>query len=158
MRMAKISGIAALLLLGGLAWYLAPLKPGVFALQLAFTPRSFGNIIHLWSPDNLARYRIHLLVDTGLILAYSVFGFSLASGTRLFSGFTHFWSWFARWCLPGAGAFDLVENAVHGWLTEMPRFDVPMVYAVSASCSLVKWLLLAAFGLLVAYGAARAET
>ena len=157
MRLPWFSGTVALILLGGLAWYLAPLNPGVLALQLAFTPRAFGDIIHVWSAQDLARYRAHLPFDFGLILAYSVFGYSLASRTRVFSGFTRFWSSFARWCLPGAGAFDVVENLLHGWLTEVPRFDVPLVYAVSASCSLTKWLLLAAFALLVAYAAARDE-
>jgi len=104
MRLPWLSGTIALTLLGGLAWYLAPLNPGVLALQLAFTPRAFGNIIHLWSAQDLARYRAHLPVDFGLILAYSVFGYSLARRTRVFSGLTRFWSAFARWCLPVAGA------------------------------------------------------
>ena len=158
MRLPWVSGILALILLCGLGWYLAPLKPGIFALQLAFAPRAFGEIIHFWSVDDLARYRAHLPFDFGLIVAYSVFGYSLASRTRLLFDLPRFWSSFARWCLPVAGAFDLVENALHWWLTEVPRFDVPSVYAVSASCSLAKWLLLAAFAFLVAYAAARAES
>lgn len=158
MRLPWLSGTVALILFGAIAWYLAPLTPGIFALQLAFTPRAFGDIIHFWSVDGLARYRSHLPMDFGLILAYSVFGYSFASQTSVFFGRTRLWSAFARWCLPVAGAFDVVENVLHGWLTEVPRFDVPLVYAVSASCSLAKWLLLAAFALLVAYAAARAET
>lgn len=158
MRLPWLSGIVALVLFGAIAWYLAPLNPGVLALQLAFTPRAFGEIVHFWSMEDLARYRNHLVMDFGLIVAYSVFGYSLASRTRLFAGLTRFWSSSARWCLPVAGALDGVENLLHGWLTEVPRFDVPMVYAVSASCSLTKWLLLAAFALLVACAAARAET
>jgi hypothetical protein len=158
MRLTWLSGIVALILLGGISWYLSPLKPGILALQLAFTPRAFGDIIHFWSAQDLARYRAHLPIDFGLILAYSVFGYSLASRTSLLSALTRFWSSFGRWCLPIAGAFDVVENVLHWWLTEVPRFGVPMVYAVSASCSLTKWLLLAAFALLVAHAAARAET
>jgi hypothetical protein len=158
MRLPWLSGAIALILLGGLAWYLAPLKPSILALQLAFTPRAFGETIHFWSVDNLARYRAHLPIDFVLIVAYSLFGYSLASRTSAFSGLTRFWSSFARWCLPVAGALDAVENALHWWLTEVPRFDVPLVYAVSASCSLTKWLLLAAFALIVAYAAACAET
>lgn len=158
MRLPWLSGAVALILLGGLGWYLAPLEPGILVLQLAFTPRAFGEIIHFWSVDDLARYRAHLPFDFGLIVAYSVFGYSLASETTVFAGLSRFWSSFARWCLPLAGVFDVVENLLHGWLTEIPRFDVPLAYAVSASCSLTKWLLLAAFALLVAYAAARAET
>lgn len=158
MRLPWLSGLIALVLLGGLGWYLAPLKPGILALQLAFTPRAFGDIIHLWSVEDLARYRVHLLFDFVLVLAYSLFGYSLASRTRVFAGLARFGSSFARWCLPAAGGFDVVENVLHGWLTEVPRFDVPLVYAVSASCSLTKWLLFALFSLLVAYAAARSET
>lgn len=158
MRLPWFSGTVALIFLGGLAWYLAPLNPGIVALQLAFSPRAFGEIIHLWSTGDLARYRAHLPFDFGLIVAYSVFGYSFASRNSVFFGLTRFWSVFARWCLPGAGAFDVVENLLHGWLTEVPRFGVPLLYAVSASCSLTKWLLLAAFALLVAYAAARTET
>ena len=158
MRLVWLSGAVSLVLFGAIAWYLAPLKPGIFALQLAFTPRAFGAIIHFWSADDLARYRAHLPFDFGLIVAYSVFGYSLASRTKLVSGLTRFWSSFSLWCLPAAGAFDVAENVLHGWLTEVPRFDVPLVYAVSASCSLTKWLLLAVFALLVAYAAARDQT
>ena len=157
MRLVWLSGTVALILLGGIAAYLAPLKPGIFALQLAFTPRAFGEIIHFWSPQDLSRYRLHLLFDFGLILAYSVFGYSLASRTGAFSGLSGFWSAIARWCLPGAGVFDAVENLLHCWLTEVPRFGVPLVYSLSASASLTKWLLLGAFALLVAYGAALSE-
>ncbi len=158
MRLPWLSGTLALILFAALAWYLAPLNPGVVALQLAFTPRAFGEIIHFWSAEDLARYRAHLPFDFGLIAAYSVFGYSLASQTRLFSGLTQSWFALARWCLPCAGAFDVVENVSHEWLTEVPRFGVPLVYAVSASCSLAKWLLMAAFAFLIAYAAARAET
>ena len=46
MRLVWITGLLALALFAGLAWQLAPLEPGVLALQLAVTPRAFGEIVH----------------------------------------------------------------------------------------------------------------
>jgi len=57
MRAVWISGVATLALCALLAWYVAPLDPGALALQFAFTPRAFGQIIHFWSPADLERYR-----------------------------------------------------------------------------------------------------
>jgi len=74
MRTVWTSGLLALALLAGLAWYLSPLEPGVVALQFAFTPRAFGEIIHFWSPEDLLRYRRHLPVDFLLLAAYGSFG------------------------------------------------------------------------------------
>jgi hypothetical protein len=144
------SGSAAAALLAGLAWWLAPLEPGVLALQFAFTPRAFGAVVHQWSAADLARYRAHLPVDMLLLLAYAVFGHRLATRTALFAGHgvgrgRHR---LARWLLPLAAAFDALENALHAWLTAAPRFGVPALYALSASASLAKWLLITGFALL----------
>lgn len=35
-----LSGLSALALMAGIAWYLAPLQPNILALQLAFCKRS----------------------------------------------------------------------------------------------------------------------
>jgi len=56
-----------------------------------------------------------------------------------------------------AAIFDFLENALHAWLTELPRFGVPAVYAGSASFSTLKWALILGFGLLLAYALLRAE-
>ena len=48
-----LSGLAALGLFVGLAWYLSPLQPGIVMLQLAFTPGAFGRIVHAWPPEHL---------------------------------------------------------------------------------------------------------
>jgi hypothetical protein len=151
------SGLLALALFIGLAWYLSPLKPGVVALQFAFTPRAFGEIIHQWSPDDLQRYRRHLPVDFILLAAYGCFGYLMARRATFFRSGAPVLYRVGSWLLPLAAIFDALENALHAWLTEVPRFGVPAVYAASASFSALKWALIIGFGLLLAVALFRAE-
>lgn len=151
MRAVWISGLSVLALLAGLAWYLAPLQPGALALQFAFTPRAFGQIIHFWSPADLERYRNHLPIDHALLLAYGAFGYFCATRASIFAPRTPSFRRFLKWLLPFAASLDVLENALHWWLTEVPRFGVPLVYALSAGASSLKWLLVLGFGLMFAY-------
>lgn len=152
-----LSGLAALALFAGLAWYLAPLEPGVLALQLAWTPRAFGAIVHFWSDADLARYRSHLPVDCALLVAYGSFGYLAGTRTGLFGGSSARVRRIGTWLLPSAAVFDALENGFHWWLTETPRFGMPLVYAASAGCAWLKWLLLLGFLLLAARALARGE-
>ena len=88
MRLAWVTGLASLVLFTALAWYLAPLEPGVLALQFAFTPRAFAEVIHAWPPEHVHRYRLHLPFDFLLLTAYGTFGHSLAFRSRLFASDT----------------------------------------------------------------------
>jgi hypothetical protein len=144
--LTRLCGIAALLLLGGLAWALAPLEPGIVSLQLAYTPRAFGEIVHIWSPEDLARYRAHFPFDFALLLSYGCFGWRWVRQSGLFATRSG-----AAWALPLAAACDAAENLFHLWLTEVPRFGVAWTYAVSAGFAAAKWLLVLSFaGLVVA--------
>jgi hypothetical protein len=71
MRAPRLLGAAVFLLFAALAAWLAPLEPGVLQLQFAFTPRAFGTVIHLWSGEDLARYRAHFPWDF-LLLAFAI--------------------------------------------------------------------------------------
>jgi hypothetical protein len=73
------SGLAAVALFAGLAWYLAPLQPNILALQFAFTPLSFARVVHAWPDEHLQRYLAHLRVDTLLLASYAAFGYLLAT-------------------------------------------------------------------------------
>jgi hypothetical protein len=148
-RAVWASGGLALALLLGLGGYLWPLQPGVLALQLAFTPQAFGEVVHAWPPAHLQRYRQHLWVDFGLLAAYASFGWLLASRTRLFAVLGQSWRRVARAALPLAALCDAAENTLHLWLTDQPRFGLAAVYALSASAALAKWLLLIGFAILV---------
>lgn len=149
MRAVWACGALALALLLGLAVYLRPLQPGVLALQLAFTPQAFGEVVHAWPAAHLARYRQHLWIDFALLAAYASFGWLLASRTRLFAMLGPAWRRPARSALPLAALCDATENTLHLWLTEQPRFGLDPVYALSAGAALTKWLLLIGFAILV---------
>lgn len=157
MRTVWASGVVAAALFIGLSLYLAPLRPGAIALQFAWQPQTFGAIVHLWSPEDLVRYRTHLVVDGALLLAYAAFGWLLATRSGVFLSLAPTARLFARLCLPLAALFDAAENAFHWWLTEVPRFDTPSTYVLSTTCSTLKWILLIGFGALVLYALARAE-
>ena len=149
--MLRLSGAAALMLAAGIAWYLAPLRPNILALQLAFSPRAFAEVIHAWSADDLLRYRAHLPYDCLLLACYGAFGYLLASRSALFAARPAALRNAAMWLLPLAAACDAAENAFHWWLTEVPRFDIAWAYGVAASCAAGKWLLLLGYWLLVLY-------
>ena len=155
MRAVWISPALAVLLFAGLAWYLAPLNPGVLSLQFAATPRAFGAVVHAWPAEHLARYRAHLPVDGLLLLAYGSFGYLLATRSLWMAALSPRMRWMATWALPAAALFDAVENALHWWLTELPRFGVPLVYGLAAAASGLKWLLIVVFMLLLSHALAR---
>ncbi len=146
-----LSGACALALFAGIALHLAPLQPGALALQLAFSPRAFAEVIHAWSADDLSRYRAHLPYDFLLLACYAAFGRLLASRTAWFAASPAALRTLATWLLPLAAAFDATENAFHWWLTEVPRFGIAWAYALSAACAAAKWLLMLAWLLVVLY-------
>lgn len=154
MRGVWISGVLAATSWLVMAWHLAELEPGVVALQLAWKPRMFGEIIHLWPPEALELYRRWLLFDGLVLLAYGAFGWLLAVRTRVFSPLPRIVRAAAPFVLPLAALLDAAENCLHWWLTEMPRFGMPSVYLASASCAALKWALLILFGVLVLWALA----
>ena len=150
MRGVWMAGGLALALFCALGVYLAPLKPNILALQFAFTPRAFGEVVHQWTGEPLHRYRVHLLVDYALLASYGLFGYLLTTQTRVFETFQARLRRWLAWTLPLAAVFDAVENSFHLWLTEVPRFGVPLPYLLAALAASAKWLLLLGFGLAVA--------
>ncbi|MBV2264660.1 MAG: hypothetical protein KUL79_14065 [Thauera sp.] len=155
MRAVYLSGLLVVVLAGVTFWMVAGLQPGVTVLQFAWTPRGFGEIVHVWPPEDLARYRRHLTVDCLLLLAYGSFGWLLATRTALFASLPGRGRDAARLTLPLAAVFDAVENAFHAWLTEMPRFGLHGLYLLSTTCSALKWALLFGFAALVLWVLAR---
>ena len=151
MRAVWLSGSLAAVLCAGLAWLLAPLEPGVLALQFAFTPRAFAGIVHAWPPEHLALYRAHLPVDCLLLAAYGSFGWLLATRSAVFAPCRAGLRRLAAGVLPLAACFDAVENGLHGWLTAAPRFGLPALYMLAASAATLKWLLLLGFAALVVH-------
>jgi len=150
-----LTGGLSVVLVAGIAIHLAPLRPGVLALQLAFSPRGFGEIVHWWPPDHLARYRSHFPADFALLVCYGAFGWLLARRTGLFADRSAAWRAWAAWALPAAALCDAAENFLHLWLTAAPRFGVGWVYLASATASSLKWALLLAWALSLLYAVPR---
>ena len=149
MLFVSLTGIATLVLFAGIAWHLAPLYPGIVVLELAFTPRSFGTVVHAWPPEYLLQYRLFLPVDFLLLACYGSFGYLFVSRSRLFSQRSSTLRTATAWALPLAAIFGALEDALHMWLTAAPRFGIPWVYALSATCAASKWAISAGFMLVV---------
>lgn len=145
MTAVRVAGLASASLLAYLAWFLSPLEPGVLALQFAFSPRAFAEVVHQWSADDLARYRAHLPIDGLLLVSYALFGILVATRTRLFAGSGPAAVRRAAAVLPAAALCDALENLMHWWLTGAPRFGVPWAYALAAGFASLKWLGLLGF-------------
>ena len=118
------------------------------------TPQAFGAIVHTWPPEHLERYRLHLLIDGALLLAYGVFGYLFAMRQGLMAHWRPWLHTAVAWLLPLAAASDATENALHWWLTEVPRFGVPQVYSAAFAAVALKWALCMAFVLAVVAAAA----
>ena len=143
------SGLASAALFALIASYLSPLSPDPIQLQLALTPRAFGELVHAWPPEHLARYRAHFPADFAMLVCYGAFGRWLCTRTALTRPLPIEWRAAARWMLPLAAACDAAENWAHLWLTELPRFGMAWLYASSATVAALKWVLLAGFALTV---------
>jgi hypothetical protein len=149
MRGVWLAGGAALALLCALGAYLTPLQPNILALQFAFTPRAFGEVVHQWTGEPLHRFRMHLVADYALLVSYGLFGYLLGTRTQVFQAFAVGRQRWVAWTLPLAAAFDAVENTFHLWLTEVPRFGIAWPYLAAALAASAKWVLLFGFGLAV---------
>ena len=152
-----LTGIAALLTFAGIAWALAPLYPGVVALELAFTPRSFATIVHAWPPAELGLYRSCLQADFLLLGCYGAFGYLLVSRTALFARQSRLLRTAVAWALPVAALLGAAENGLHLWLTEVPRFGVPLLYAIPATCATARLAILSGFAAAVVHVLTRDE-
>ena len=153
MKGAWILGLAAGALFAALAWMLAPLEPSVLALQFAYTAPAFGQVIHAWSPAQLALFRAHLPWDMLLLLLYGAFGHRLVSRSAAWQRRDPGLRTMARWALPTAAFFDASENAWHAWLTAAPRLDAAWAYPLAAGCATLKWVALLGFAALLAWAA-----
>jgi len=149
LRRVWFAGVVALALFCAIAWYLAPLQPNILSLQFAFTPRAFGEVVHQWTGEPLHRFRMHLPADCALLVSYGLFGYLLTTRTPLFDALPARVRRGLAWVLPMAAAFDALENGLHLWLTEVPRFGVSWPYWLAAMSASAKWLLLFVFAIAV---------
>lgn len=152
-----LTGTATLALLAGAAWYLAPLYPGVIMLALAYTPKSFGTIVHAWPAEYLLLYRDFLPFNFLLLGSFGAFGYFFVSRSPFFFQWSPTLRTVAAWALPIAAILGAAVNALHIWLTAVPRFGIPLVYAFAAACAASQWAILAGFTLALIYALLRDE-
>lgn len=150
--------VICLALLGGMGWYLLPLQPNMVALQaLVFTPQEFHSILNAWGPQGVQRFRNHLPVDGFFLLCYGALGYLLAVHTGLFAQ----WSGAARRAaalmLPIAADFDAAENLLQWHLSALQAPAEPLLYLISGTASMLKWLLIVLFVSSCALARARAK-
>ncbi len=158
MRDRLIVFISALLFIASqanLAVIVGSLHPNILALQLAFTPEAFWRVIELWGASGVALYRAHFQFDNVHPFIYGAFGFLLVSRTSFFSGVRPLFHRAILLLLPIAGLFDLVENAAHIYLLGQPHGLNSVIIPVSATCSLIKWVLASLFAVVATIQVAR---
>lgn len=155
MRAVWLTGGAALALFAGMGAWLSELKPSVVALQFAFLPRPFGEIVHQWGPEGLARFRAHFFADYPFLLLYGLFGVLLARRSTVFDALSRPGRQFATGVLPAAAVCDALENTLHLWLTAAPRFGIAWPYELAATAATLKWAGLIAWGLTLAWAQAK---
>ena len=80
-----------------LVWQLAPLKPSVVTLQLAFAPARFWQILGSWGPDGVLLFRRHFAFDHPHTLLYAAWGALVAWRSRLCFGLSARRRW---WLVP----------------------------------------------------------
>lgn len=145
----KVVAVACVLLLLGLGVYLAPLQPGVVALQFTFTPDAFACVLESWGPEGVQRFRHHLPIDGLLLLSYGAAGYLALLRTCFFAPLKTWLSMrgFAL-LLPVAAAFDAAENLMHWALTGADAGVTPASagwYLAAGLCASLKWAGIAAF-------------
>jgi len=145
MNLLWLIGLCNVLLFAGMTVLLAPLKPGILALQCSFTRKSFRAVLAAWGDAGLRRYRAHLPVDFVFLLGYAAFGYLWAMQAALPARALAL----ACWALPVAAVCDALENLAH---LHLARPDVSAAagwYAFTGTCSALKWTLVLVFAGLV---------
>lgn len=145
MNLLWLIGLCDVLLFAGMVLLLAPLKPGILALQCSFRRESFGAVLAAWGEAGLRRYRAHLPVDCIFLLGYAAFG-HLWAGQATLPAWAAAW---APWVLPAAAVFDALENLLHLRLARRGVSAAPGWYAFTGTCSALKWALVLVFAGLV---------
>ena len=130
---------------GNLALILDPLSPNFFAMQFAFTPERYAEILQAWGPEGIARYRSHFAFDLLHPLLFGAFGWVVARTSPLFEGVSPARERLMSWLLPWAAGLDYIENSCQLKLLSIPPGTHDWMIPVSATCATIKWGLAAAF-------------
>ena len=138
----QATGLAALLLFVAISIYLAPLKPNIVELQLAFGPAAFQRVIELWQAEGVRLFRSHFVADFALLACYGVNGYLFASRTSLFQRYSQAAKNSVVFSMPFAAVCDAIENCLHLYFTAPGTSAASVLYPVSATCSTLKFVLI----------------
>ncbi len=124
-----------------LIWMVISLKPSLLALQLAFTPDRFWQILQAWGPQGVELFRWHFVFDMVHPLIYGSFGFIAASKSPWFLNQGLSGQRLFKWMLPTAALLDYCENLSHLQLLSMAVGSGAGLVLFASVCSAIKWLL-----------------
>ena len=130
---------------GNMARIIGPLDPSFFAMQYAFTPARFNEILAAWGPEGIARYRSHFAYDLVHPLIFGALGWVAVKTSPVFGGLSETSERLLRWLLPIAAGFDYVENTCQLKLLSWPRGTAEWLVPMSATCASIKWCLAGIF-------------
>lgn len=147
-------GVATLIFIasqGHLGYLVHQLRPNILVLQLCFDADRYWAILGQWGEVGLQHYRAHLPYDFVHLLVYAAFGVVVATRAGLFAEAERTAARCTAWILPLAALFDLGENLLQLHLLGGPFGGANPAVPLSACCSAVKWGLVVAFALIVAW-------
>lgn len=150
-----VLGLLCVVLFLGITLYLRPLKPSIFALQLAFSRRAFLAVLVAWESSGVARFRKHFVADYVFLVCYGLLGYGVATQTNWLSQ-APLWPVLLLvlpWLLPLAAMLDVAENGIHRYLTRgQHAMRAPSgLFALTGGVCVLKWLLIVVFAALALY-------
>ena len=132
---------------GNLARIIGPLDPSFLAMQFAFSPTRYAEILAAWGPVGIERYRSHFTFDLMHPLIFAAVGWVAARTSPVFEGLSPRAEKTFSWLLPVAAGLDYIENTCQLKLLSVPPGTGEWLIPTSATCATIKWLLAALFTL-----------
>lgn len=144
MKAVWFFGLSSLVLLIGLAAYLAPLHPTLVELQFTFSQQAFEAVTAQWGTQGVALFRNHLYPDFGLMACYALYGVATVRATRLFQmRYVPPIFWYAL--MPLAALADVSENSLHLAITAPQAQPQAWWYLAAGISSSLKFGLIVVF-------------
>jgi hypothetical protein len=132
---------------GNLARIIGPLAPSFMAMQFAFSPSRYAEILAAWGPEGIVRYRSHFAFDLIHPLIFAALGWVAVRTLPVFEGLSPRGERILSWLLPVAAGLDYVENSCQLKLLSVPPGTVDWMIPTSATCATIKWILAGLFTL-----------
>ena len=139
---------------GNLARIIGPLEPSFIAMQFAFTPERYAEILTAWGSEGVARYQSHFVFDLLHPLIFGALGWVAVQTSPIFGGLSVNRERVYRWLLPVAAGLDYVENTCQLKLLSVPFGTTDWLIPTSATCASIKWALAGVFCVVAIWHAA----